>query len=140
MILDARTEPKKYSIRLTLKNSAETDLKLHSYVSSASPSSQLSDMLSRSNRNAPVNLDFELPKDSNHGIWVRYRYLDNAASGFDVHIHVNFSKSQDITVNTDVYYIESQEKEELLSYETTYTMQDTGETIQYQVMAHLVKM
>jgi hypothetical protein len=133
MNLDARAEPKKHSIRLTLENSTEADLKLHSYVSSAPPLSQLPDMLSHSNKNASNNHDFELPKDSEHSIWMRYRYVDNEARGFDVRICASFSKSQGIVMNTDIYYIDNQDEKKVLSREAIYTIHDVEGITQCQV-------
>jgi hypothetical protein len=141
MNLDTKVEPKKHRIQLTLKNDTEAVLKLHSYASSAPPLSELPDTLSYLNENAPgnnenvpsVNLEFELPQDSNHGIWIRYRYVDNVVCGFDVRISARFSKHRDIDVNTDVYYVEGQGEKKLLSREATYTMYDDGKTTHYQV-------
>jgi hypothetical protein len=133
MNLDARTKPKKYSIHLILKNSTEVDMKLHSYVSSAPPLSKLPDILSRSNVDAPDNLEFDLSQDSEHGIWIRYRYTDDKARGFDIRIRIDLSKPQDIDISTDVYCIDGQEEKKTLSREAVYTMYDNGEATQYQV-------
>jgi hypothetical protein len=133
MSLDRRARPKQHSIRLMVKNFTKADLKLHSYVSSAPPLSQLPDMLSRSNEDATDNLDFELPKNSGHGIWIRYRYVGNEERGFDVQICARFSKPQGIVVNTSVYYIDNQEIK-ILSPEANYVMYDTEETTRYQVV------
>jgi hypothetical protein len=133
MNLDASAGPKKHSILLTLKNSTKTDLKLHGYVSSASPSSQLPNILSHSNKNAPNNLEFELSRDSNHGIWLRYRYVGNEARGFDVRICESFSKTRGTVMSTDVYYIDGQDERKILSREAVYTMRDSGGTTRYQV-------
>jgi hypothetical protein len=132
MDLDMKVESKKYGIRLALKNSTETDLKLHSYVSSAPPLSKLLGMLSRSNEDALSKHDFELPQDSKHGIWIRYRYVDNETRGFDVRIHANFLRSREIEVNTDVYYIHNQEEEKIQSREITYAMYDNKGVTQHQ--------
>jgi hypothetical protein len=133
MNLDKKAEPKKCSICLTFENSTRTELKLHSYVSSAPPLSKLPDTLSHSNKTAPNNHDFELPQDLNHGIWIRYRYVDDEARGFDVCIHARFSKSQGIDMNTDVYYINGQKEERILSREAIYTMYDVEGTTRCQV-------
>jgi hypothetical protein len=133
MNLDARAEPKKHSIRLTLKNFTKEDLKLHGYVSSAPPSFRLPEMLSRSNEDAPNNYNFELSHDSNHGIWIRYRYVNNEVRGFDVRIHASFSKSQGIVMNTDIYYIDNQDEKKVLSREAIYTIHDVGGTTRCQV-------
>jgi hypothetical protein len=133
MNLDMMVVPKKHSIRLTLKNSTGADLKLHSYVSSASPLSQLPDMLIHSDEGAFDELDFELPQDSEHGIWLCYRYMNNETKGFDVCIWAIFSKTQDIDMNTDVYYIDGQEEKKIQSHQVTYAMCNIGETPQYQV-------
>jgi hypothetical protein len=133
MNLDVKAGPKKYSIRLTLKNFTERDLKLHSYVSSAPPLSRLPDLPSYPKEDTPDNLDFELPKDSDHGIWIRYRYVDDEACGFDVRIHAKLPKYRGIGVSTDIYYIDGQGEKRLLSRKATYALYKEGETTQYRV-------
>jgi hypothetical protein len=85
------------------------------------------------NENTFNNLNFELPKDSEHGIWIQHRYVNNEARSFDVHICASFSKPQDIDMNTDVYYIESQGEKKLLSRKAIYAMHDNEGAIQYQI-------
>jgi hypothetical protein len=131
--LDIKAGPKKHSIRLTLKNFTESDLKLHSYVSSAPLLSKLPDVLSYSNEDIPDDLEFELPKDSEHGIWLCYCYVGNEACGFDIRIHAKLPKYRDVVVSTDVYYIEGQEEKKVLSREATYAMYKDGEATRYQV-------
>jgi hypothetical protein len=134
MNLDTRAGHKKYSIRLTLKNYTEAGMKLHSYVSSAPPLSKLPDVLSYSNEDTPDNLEFELPKDSEHGIWIRYRYVDDEACGFDVRIRAKLPKYRDVVVSTDIYYIDGQGEKRLLSRKATYdALYEIGETTRYRV-------
>jgi hypothetical protein len=133
MNLDMRAEPKRHGIRLTLKNFTETDLKLHSYVSSAPPLSRLPDMLNYSNEDTLNHLDFEFSKDSEHGIWIRYCYVGNEASGFDVCICASFSKSHGIIMNTYVCYIDGWQEKKILSREAVYTMHNNGGVTQYRV-------
>jgi hypothetical protein len=80
-----------------------------------------------------------LPKDPEHGIWIRYRYVGNEVRGFDIRVHASFTKSRGVDMNTYVYYVEAKEEEELQSCVTTYTMQDIGGTTQYQVIAYFMR-
>jgi hypothetical protein len=133
MNLDAKAEPRKHSIRLTLKNSTNIDLELHSYASSAPPLSQLPNVLSRSNGDTPDNIMFELLQDSSHGIWLSYRHMDKEAKRFDVCIRADFSKTQGIVMNTYVYHIDGRQENMILSREAAYTMYDNRGTIEYQI-------
>jgi hypothetical protein len=133
MNLDTMVKSKKRSIRLILKNATGADMKLGGYMSSAPPLSQLPDMLNHSNEDASDNLGFELIQDSEHGIWLRYRYVDNEARGFDIRIHASFSTPQDIAMNTNVYYIDGQDEKNILSREATYTMYNTEEATPYHI-------
>jgi hypothetical protein len=107
-------------------------------VSSAPPLSQLSGMLSCSNDGALDNFDFELSKDSDHGIWIRYCYVGNEARGFNVRICASFPKFPCIVMNTEVYYIDGQEEKKMLSREAVYA---TKELLNIRSMiVHLMRM